>query len=154
MNAVKRQPRDDPRDHFLEAQPVQESLCGCIERSVQETVRGADKHVHQRLQLFELSRHVCGKEHDSAPQDCPQVQIGDPPCRKTVQYAGHQDIYIERVECLFPVYHCEGDREYADQVDVWCKLHDELGGVHDRAEHGKDDKLPGCRLHDYSALRA
>ncbi len=151
VDTVEGKSGNDPRGHLLEAQAVQESLCGRVECSVQKAVRGADEHVHYRLYPF---WNVHGKEHDSAPQDSPQVQIRYPPCRKAVEDTGHEDIDIDGIQRFFPVYHCEGDRKDADQVDIGCKFHDELGGVHDGAEHGKDDDLPGCGFHAYSALKA
>ena len=116
VNEVEGQSRGNPRERLLEIQVKHQRLRRCIKDAEAKPVQSAQDGIYHGS---DTALHISRAEHYSAPEDCPDVEIGKPPEGKATKDAVKKNIEVEWDECLFAENDGgDGDKK-SDQVNIW-----------------------------------
>ena len=79
LQNIKRKSRGDPGKHLPEVHAIHQRLRRRIQRAEGKAVQGAHGGINDALGP---SRQTAGQQHGNSPQNCPYIQIRNPPRRK------------------------------------------------------------------------
>ena len=151
MDDVKRDTGNNPGDCPFQVQPEQERLRRGAQCPKQEPMRRADGHVNGGLRLF---RQFLRKQHNSAPENCPYIQICEPPSGKTAENTVQDYIDVNGIERFFAINNRISNGQRTQQVNVRQQLHQQFGSEHHRPEHPKHCRFPDGQFHPFSTWNA
>ena len=127
-----------PDQGLLKGKSHESHLGGDPPKAEAEAVESADQSVDDG---GEPLGHFFRQEHDHAPEDGPDVEVGEPPRAHALGKPDEQDVDVDGKQSLPAVQNRQHHDHHTHQMDVGDDVHEEIGDHHESSQHAKDGDL-------------
>ena len=132
---IKQRATRDPYHRLPKTKTEKQRLRGRVQNSEGKSVQGAHDRIYRKA---EPPRHFFRKQHGDRPKDRPNIEIWEPPYVKSRKDAVKHYVNVDRDQRSPSKGQGQHHRQHSEQVNVWERLHYDLGAEHQSAQHRED----------------